>query len=154
MNWTGLNFTWRSPGDHLVFTCHLPDLQTINWPSPDPYLTIISSIQLKKSYLVGGWWVDQPITDSISGSSFDVSFHGSSFDILFHIWPWAWQLFLAKKGLLQKCTSKNHTVYNDSFFHLLTAYDSLKQTITTYNIFWQLMTAFDNFWQLMTVNNN
>ena len=32
------------------------------------------------------WWVvDQPITDRISRSSFDVSFHGSSFDVLFHV---------------------------------------------------------------------
>ena len=36
-------FTWRSP-----------DLQTIIWPPPDPYLTLISSLQLKKSCVVGG----------------------------------------------------------------------------------------------------
>ena len=37
-----------------MFTWRLPDLQTIIWPSPDPYLTLISSLQLKKSCLVGG----------------------------------------------------------------------------------------------------
>ena len=46
-----LTFTWHS----LMFTWCSPDNLTIVWPSPDPYLTIISSIQLKKSYLaVGG----------------------------------------------------------------------------------------------------
>ena len=65
-----MTFTWRSP-DHL----------TIIWPSPVPYLTLISSFQLKKVV----WWVvvvGQPITTPISGSSFDV---------IFHVWHWAWQ---------------------------------------------------------------
>mgnify|MGYP006864100716 CR=1 FL=1 len=35
------------------------------------------------------WWVDQPITDPISGSSFDVPFH---------VWPWAWQLNYLVRG--------------------------------------------------------
>ena len=51
----------------LLFDLHM----TFIWPSPDPYLTLISSFQLKKSCPVGGWWwVDQPITDPTSGSSF------------------------------------------------------------------------------------
>ena len=62
------------------------DLQTIIWPSPDPYLTLISSLQLKKSYMVVVVVVvvvDQPITNPISGPSFDLTIH---------YWPWAWQL--------------------------------------------------------------
>ena len=67
-----------------MFTWHLPDHHlTIIWPSPDPYLTLISSFQLNKSYLVVV--VDQHTTDPISGSSFDFTFH---------IWPQAWQKFL------------------------------------------------------------
>ena len=86
-------FTWHSP-DHLTIIC----------PSPDPYLTLISSFQPKKSYVVvvvgggGGWWwvVDQPITDPISGSSFDFTFH---------VWPWAWQLRLGKgQGKVRWCS--------------------------------------------------
>ena len=67
-----LTFTWHS----LTFTWHSPDHLSIIWPSPDPYLTLISSLQLKKSYVVvgSGWWVDQPITDPISGPSFDFTF--------------------------------------------------------------------------------
>ena len=46
----------------LTFTWHLPDLQTIIWPSPDPYLTLILvCLQLKKSCVVGGggwWWIN------------------------------------------------------------------------------------------------
>ena len=54
-----MNFTWRSPG----IPWHSPDIHlTIIWPSPDPYLTLISSFQLKKSYLVvvggDGWWAN------------------------------------------------------------------------------------------------
>ena len=63
-----------------MFTWRLPDLQAIIWPSPDPYLTLISSLQLKKSCMVVV--VGQPITNPISGSSFDFTFH---------VWPWAWQ---------------------------------------------------------------
>ena len=70
-----LTFTWHS----LTLTWHSPDHLTIIWPSPDLYLTLIGSFWLKKSYMVA---VDQPITDPISGSSFDV---------MFHVWPWAWQ---------------------------------------------------------------
>ena len=40
-----------------MFTWRLPDYQTIIWPSPDPYLTLISSLQLNKSCVVG---VDGP----------------------------------------------------------------------------------------------
>ena len=39
---------------HLTFTWRLPDRLTIIWPSPDPYITFISHLQLKKSYVVGG----------------------------------------------------------------------------------------------------
>ena len=35
-----------------MFTWRLPDLQTIIWPSPEPYLTLISSLQLNKSFVV------------------------------------------------------------------------------------------------------
>ena len=49
-----MNFTWRSPSIHLVFTWHFSDHQTITWPSPDPYLALITSFKLKKSLVVGG----------------------------------------------------------------------------------------------------
>ena len=54
--------TWYSTGVHLVFTWQSPAHQTIIWPSPDPYLTLIGSFKLKKSCLVGGgwWWVGGP----------------------------------------------------------------------------------------------
>ena len=70
--------TWHS----LVLTWHSPDHLTIIWPSPDPYLTLISSLLAKK--VIWWWWVvvGQPITDPISGPSFDFTFH---------VWPWAWQ---------------------------------------------------------------
>ena len=67
-----LRFPWISPDAHLVFTWQSPDHQTIIWPSPDPYLTLISSFHLKNSCLVGGGLVDQPITNLTSGSSFYV----------------------------------------------------------------------------------
>ena len=59
-----LPLTLTSPDGHLVFPdVHLtliwpsPDHLTFMWPSLDPYLTLISSFQLKKSYMVvgGGW---------------------------------------------------------------------------------------------------
>ena len=83
--WHSLTFTWHSPDIHLRFTCHSPVIHlTIIWPVPDPYLTLISSLQFKKSCLMGGWWwwVDQAISDPSSGPSFDTDFDA---------WPWAWQ---------------------------------------------------------------
>ena len=38
-------FTWRLADVYLT----LPDPLTIIWPSPDPYLTLISSFKVKKS---------------------------------------------------------------------------------------------------------
>ena len=47
-----------------MFIWHFSDHQTIIWPSPNPYLPLISSFQLKKSLVVvvvvgGGWWINQ-----------------------------------------------------------------------------------------------
>ena len=62
-----LTFTWRSPDVHL----------TIIWPSSDLPLTLTRPLPKL-----------QPITDPISGPSFDFTFH---------VWPWAWQLHHGKK---------------------------------------------------------
>ena len=45
---------------------------TIIQPSPDPYLTLIISLQVIRSYMVTGGWVGQPITNPISGPSLDI----------------------------------------------------------------------------------
>ena len=61
----------------LMFTWHSPDHLTSIWPSPDPY--IISNFQLKKSYVVVGGG-GQPITNPISGPSFDFFTFGPELD--------------------------------------------------------------------------
>ena len=61
-----LTLTWSSPGVHLKFTWPSDHHLTSPWPLPN----LNSSLQLKKSCVVVGGWVDQAITDPFSGPSF------------------------------------------------------------------------------------
>ena len=73
-------FTWRSP-----------DLQTIIWPPPDPYLALNSSLQLKKSCMVVGGWANPLQTLPVQTWLFvnlSRSWPGSERG------PWAWQFYI------------------------------------------------------------
>ena len=96
-------FKWLSLDVHLTYTKNLPNLNT-------PFTA-------KKSI----WWVDQPITAPISGSS-----------LRFDVWRWMWKMTLSLKivcSYRNRAKRNSFTILNLVFLLLKTTLDCVARIV-------------------------